>query len=580
MLYIALLIQFGFALSPSHKVYSFSSNGSPKYTKDFKQFEFADESVVDHGSITWGQIGSFDTLKPFSRRGTVPNRVLQYTLNRLSYRPSDDYFAAYPLVAQDFELADDKTWLIINLRSQAHWNDGTPITAQDVADSFEYLMDIDSQINFRMQYSGVDRVEVLDPHRVIFYFKNGLNRDLPLDVATLPLVSKIPFKGSGPYKITKYEYGRNITLEKVDNYWAKDLPSQKGLYHFKKIIFEYFRDSVVFFEAFRGGVFDFMFDVNPKSWTYDFNFPAAKEGKVLHAQVPWEGSQYPNAIVFNLRKPQFQNRNVRKALTELFDFETYNHLFNYDSYKRPVSFFNGSKDLMATEMPSQKELEILNPLRDLIPAEVFQSPFNYKEHVSSRFHKSAALNQLLNSGYEYTKNGSILRDARTKVPFRFELLLDEPEKERIALSYRQTLAKMGIEMSVRTVDKAQYVAVTKNFDYDAIWEYMPGSDSPGNRLINSLHSDSADSLGSDNYGGIKDKAVDTLVEKMVAAKNRDEQVVIAHALDRVLMWNYYFLGTDTSDFNRVAYWNRFAWVNKTLKGWIDPIAEWWATDTH
>jgi microcin C transport system substrate-binding protein len=422
---------------------------------------------------------------------------------------------------------------------------------------------------YRFYYANVKKVTALSKHKVRFEFDKKGNRELPLIVGQFPIFPKHywqgkdfahttlkPLLGSGPYKIKSVKPNKSIVFERVKNYWAKDLPVNKGNYNFDEIRVEMYRETTVAFEAFKAGEYDYFTDISAKNWTQNYNFAAVNNGfikkeifKRLHPQ-PMQG------LVFNLRKEKFKDRKVREALNYLMDFDWMNQNLFYNSYKRTRSYFQSS-ELEAKGLPSKEELAILEPYKNKLPQEVFTQEYNppsIDPQKGFRMNMRQAQKLLMDAGY--TVKGGKLYDKKGK-PFDIEILITESSFERALSPMVETMQKIGIHVNLRLIDQAQYVRRLQNFDYDMIVAAFAQSSSPGNEQREFWGSTSANRSSSRNYIGIQDPIIDSLIERIVFAKHRDDLIVATKALDRVLQWGFYLIPQWYADGDRIAYWNKF-----------------------
>lgn len=537
-----------------------------KYPADFQHFDYVNPDAPKGGTLHLADVGGFDSLNPWLDKG-VPAAEVMYVYDTLMYSSLDEPLTEYGLVAERAEKAPDNTWVRFYLRPQARFHDGHPLRAEDVAFTFETLMQKGSPF-WRNYWADVKDVQVENPLQVIFHFKTGSNRELPLIVGQLPVLPKhfwasrdfakggleIPL-GSGPYKIASVQPGRSLRLERVKDYWAKDLPVTRGMYNFDAITADVYRDSGVELEALKAGAIDWRQEISAKNWATAYDVPAVQQGKLIKDNIPNGSPGGMQGFAFNLRRPLFQDVRVRQALNLMFDFEwTNRQLFN-GAYRRTGSFFSNS-ELAASGLPSADELKLLEPLRGKIPDQVFTTP--YKNPVSDgsgiiRDQQRQAYQLLQSAGWKVVDDR--MTDASGQ-PVTIEFLLAQPEFERILLPYKRNLKDLGIDLVIRRVDPAQYVNRRRSRDFDMTVVSLPQSSSPGNEQRGFWTSEAADRPGTFNIMGLKDPAVDTLVDGLINASSRQNLVTYAHALDRVLLWNYIVVPNWTVTDWRVAYWNK------------------------
>ena len=497
---------------------------------------------------------------------------------------ADEPFSEYGLLAKTVQAPADRSWVAFELRPEARWHDGTPITADDVVWSFETLL-AKGAPTFRFYYASVDKVEKTGERSVKFSFKPGTNRELPLIVGQLPVLPKHywatrdfeattlePPLGSGPYKIGKFEAGRYLEMERVPDYWGADIPVNKGRWNFDVQRFEYYRDSTVALEAFKGGNYDFRVEPSAKEWATAYDIAEVKDGRIVKEAVPNQRPVGMQAFAMNIRRPLFQDPRVREAIILAFDFEWSNQTLFYDQYKRTESYYENS-DLASSGLPEADELAILEPYRGKIPDAVFTQAYEAPKTDGTggnRENLRRAAELLKEAGWT-PQAGKLMKDG---VPFSFEFLLNSPLFERVALPYAKSLEKIGITMNVRTVDTSQYRRRTDSFDYDMIVAGFPESESPGNEQRDYWASESANREGSRNAIGIADPSIDALVELLIAAPDRKALVTRTRALDRVLLWNQYVVPNWYIDSDRIAYWNKFGKPSVVPKDGVQ-IDAWW-----
>jgi microcin C transport system substrate-binding protein len=572
------------------KVHALTLADAPKYGPDFKHLDYVNPDAPKGGTITQGVTGTFDSFNPFIIKGTPAG--LGGLWETLTATTEDDAMTEYGLLAESMEVAPDKSWIIYNLRPEARWHDGQPVTADDVVFTFNILME-KGDPRFRYYYSEVLKAEKLGERRVKFQFKTGGNRELPVIMGQLQILPKHwwesrkfedvllePPLGSGPYKLGKFDMGRSYTMERVPDYWGKDLPINIGTDNYDQVRVTYFQDPEVQMEAFKAGTLDFRAENSAKRWATGYEFPAVKDGRVVKELIPHKNPVGIQGFIFNLRKPMFADRKVREALGYAFDFEWSNKALFFGQYVRTRSFFENS-EMEATGTPSPAELEILDPLKDQVPPEVFTTEFNPPKtdgsgNARDNLAKAAAL--LDEAGWK-VENGRRVKDGK---PFAFEFLLDDPALQRIAEPFAQNLDRIGISATVRVVDSAQYQSRMEDFDFDMTSDIWGQSNSPGNEQREFWGSQAADSQGSRNTIGIKDPAVDKLIGQIVSAQTRQDLIIRCQALDRVLQWNYYMVPNFHLAAFRIAYWNKFGIPDKRpdplysyggSAWWIDPAKE-------
>ena len=565
-------------------------NEAPKYPADFKHFDYANPDAPKGGLFRLAGFGSFDSLNPFINKG-VPADDIGLIYDTLARQGLDEPFTEYGLIAGKIEKAPDNSWVRFYLRPEAKFNDGHPVRADDVVFSFQTLIKDGSPL-YRSYYADVDQVIAEDPLKVLFKFKHTNNRELPLILGQLPVLPKhwwegrdfskgnleIPL-GSGPYKVAEVKAGRSVRYERVKDYWGKDLPVNKGFYNFDTLSTDYYRDNTVALEAMKAGAFDYWLEMSAKNWATAYDTPAVKEGRLIREEIPNGNPQGMQGFIFNLRKPIFQDVRVRQALSLLLDFEwTNKQLFN-GAYTRTKSYFDNS-DMGARGLPSPEELKILEPLRDQLPPQVFTDEFKLPVTDGSgmiREQQRKAFQLLKEAGWKIV--GDKMVDAEGK-PVTLEFLLAQTEFERVLLPFKRNLSDIGIDLEIRRVDVSQYITRRRSRDYDMIVGSFPQSSSPGNEQREYWDSASADKPGSYNVLGLKDPAVDTLVNGLINADSRQSLIEHTRALDRALLWGYYVIPNWHIKTWRVAYWDHIGHPKVSplydvgnMTWWVKPDAK-------
>ncbi|MBS0239453.1 MAG: ABC transporter substrate-binding protein [Proteobacteria bacterium] len=591
--------------------------GAPKYGPDFKNFDWVNPDAPKGGTVRQWANGTFDTLNPFSDKG-VKAAGLGLIYDSLFTPSLDEPSTQYALIAECATYPDDFSSVTFKLRPEAKSQDGQPITPEDVIFSFDALKKANPFYAF--YYKNVAKAEKTGDHEVKFTFDTKGNRELPMIVGELNIVPKHywegkdangnqrdigkttvePPLGNGPYKIKSVDVSRKIIFERVPDYWAKDLPVMRGQQNFDNLEFTYYRDRTPAFEDFKTGSIDVWFENQAAAWATQYNFEALKKGLVKKEAIPVKRVAPMQAFVFNLRRKEFQDSRVRQAFNLLFNFEEANKKLFFNLYQRVDSYFANS-DLAATGLPEGRELEILNEVKDEVPPEVFttvwKNPVNEQEG-DYRKHQQEALKLLEAAGWKIRSedvddpscgtwckikkkigisSASTARVLRNEAgeQMTVEFLINGDTFERIILPYAQDLAALGIKATVRNVDDAQYKQREDNRDFDIIVDSFAQSNSPGNEQRDFWGSAAADKPASRNTAGIKNPAVDKLVDKIVFAKDRADLVAATHALDRVLLRNYYVVPHWNYPYERIAYWNKFG-RPETLPSQTSGFSQvWW-----
>ena len=548
---------------PSH---GWSLFGDLKYPPDFKRFDYVNPGAPKGGALRMAAIGGFDSLNPFILKGeAAAGASLIY--DRLLTSSFDEAGAEYGLLAQSVQAAEDFSWVEFTLRPEARWHDGKPVTPDDVVFSFNILREKGAPL-YRFYYANVKSVAKVGANKVRFEFDSAGNRELPLIMGQLPILPAHYWKGrdfeattlepplgSGPYRIGKVESNRNITLERVKDYWAKDLPVNVGAHNFDQLVFEYYRDDTVALEAFKANNFDVRFETSAKNWATAYDFPAVKQGKVIRAGLETRNAEPMQGFLFNTRRTKFSDPRVRLAFNYAFDFEWANKNLFYGQYARSHSYFQNS-ELAASALPDAAELALLEPFRAQLPPEVFTSI--YKPPVTdgsgnNRDNQREAQRLFAEAGWQ-VKDGVLTHDASGE-KMQIEFLLDQPNFERIVSPYVRSLERLGIKASIRMIDTAQYKNRTDAYDFDIIIGGVANSLSPGNEQREYWSAAAADRPGSRNLAGVKSPVVDALIDKIIFAENRAALIAASRALDRVLLWGHYLVPQWHTPVTRTAYWD-------------------------
>lgn len=584
-------------ISESH---GYAQFGTLKYPETFTHFDWVNPNAPKGGNLRLMASGTFDTLNPYTFKGTSPIGTpgfYQYGISELNetlmvgsglYDPSGDEPASiYGLIAETIEYSDNHSWVVFNLRDSARFHDGKPITAYDVAFSYRLLIK-DGHPRFRTDLQGVKRVDILNRHRIRFVFDKPDSPLLIMRLGELPVLPQHYWKdrdftattfepplGSGPYRIASVQPGRRVMFERVKNWWGAELPANRGKYNFDHVDVEFYRDSTVAFEAFKVGAFDFYIEHQAKNWANGYRFPAVLRGDVIRAEIPHQIPTQTQALFMNGRRSTFADIKVRQALGMMFDFEWTNRALFYGAYQRSESYYPNS-DFTARGTPEGGEWLLLSPYRDRLPAALFTEPFELPKTDGRGVPRETlrtTLGLLEEAGWKLTANG--LRDKNGR-PFNFEILLVNPGLERILQPYVENLRRIGIQARIRTVDGAQYKHRLDQYDFDMILTTLAQSLSPGLEQLLYFHSSQVSVKGGRNYAGIANPIVDDLIEKLISAKTRDEQIAAARAVDRVLLLNHYTIPNWFISYHRLAYRNRFAHV--TTPPYTLGLRAWWSKD--
>ena len=537
---------------------------APKYSNDFSHFDYTNPAAPKGGTLRLAGLNGFDSLNPFIPKGNAADRIgLIY--DTLTYHSADEPFTEYGLLAERIEKADDHSFVRFYLNPKARFNDGEPVTAEDVLFTFNTLVEKGHPL-YRHYYADVADVVVENPLQVRFDFKHSNNRELPLILGQLQILPKHwwverdftktslePPLGSGPYQLSRIEAGRSLRYERVKDWWAKDLPVARGIYNFDTIHIDYYRDMSVALEAFKAGQFDFNLEYSAKDWATGYDSPALRSGEIIKTALKNHNPVGMQGFTFNIRKPIFKDRRVREAIGLLFDYEWTNKQLFYSSYIRTHSFFENS-ELAARGLPSAEELELLEPLRGSIPEEVFTQAFTTPVSDGSgiiRERRLEAWRLLQEAGYRIENDQMVNAQGE---PLAFEFIIAQANLERVLLPFKRNLAELGIEMTIRRTDVSQYINRMRSRDFDMTSSIWSQSNSPGNEQRDFWHSSSVDNPGSRNFVGLQDPAIDSLVEGLINAPSRASLITHARALDRVLLWGHYVIPNYYTDSWRIAYW--------------------------
>lgn len=581
-LFLPFLSCAGHAQTTTHGL---ALHGAPRYAATFKHFAYVNPDAPKGGDLRLSALGTFDTLNPFTLRGVAASGA-GLVFETLMAASMDEPFSQYGWVAESASVAPDRTWIAYKINAKAKFQDGTPIAPEDVIFSFETLRD-KGHPSYRSYYKDVLKAEKTGPRDVRFVFKSGKNTELPMILGQLPVLSKKSWEGrdfaattldkiagSGPYAVENVTPGRAVSYVRVKDWWASDLPVNKGRYNFDRIIYDYYRDSTIATEAFFAGRYDYRFENIAKNWALDYTTPAVKQGLIKKQEIKNELPAGMQAFIFNTRRPLFQDRRVREALGYAFDFEWSNKSFAYGSYTRTASYFENA-ELAAKGPPSASEVRILEPFRGKIPDEVFSKPFELPKTDGSgnnRDNLRKAADLLKEAGWTI-KNGA-LTDAQGR-PFVFEIIESQAIFERWVQPFIRNLERLGIKATLRALDASQYQNRLNDFDFDMVITVFGQSLSPGNEQVDYWGSAKAHERGSRNLIGVRDPVVDALIEKIVHAKNREELITACRALDRVLLWQYYVIPHWHIGTYRIAYWDKFGQPETAPKYGLAVTDSWW-----
>ncbi len=571
-----------------------SAVATPKMPEGFDHFDYVNTDAPKGGALNLSDAGTFDSFNPVLAKGETAAGI-DLVFDTLLKSSEDEVTTSYGLLAEAVAWPADIAYAVFRLRPEAKWADGEPVTPEDVIFSFEMAKEHDPRMF--LYYSHVTSAEKTGEREVTFRFDEKNNRELPSILGQFSIVPKHwwqgkdgkgnprdisrttlePVMGSGPYRIAASSPGANIRYELRDDYWGKDLNVNRGLHNFRAINYTFYADFDVELEAFRAGNVDFRRESSASRWATAYDFPAVQDGRVKREEVenPLRATGIMQALVPNMRRDTFKDERVRRALNFAFDFEDLNRTLAYNAFKRVDSYFWGT-ELASSGLPQGRELEILEGMKDKVPAEVFTTPYTNPvagDPQKARDNLRQAVELLKQAGWEM--KGRRMVNAKTGQPMKIEILLSSPSFERTVLPFAKNLQKIGIDASLRTVDASQYTNRVRSFDYDMIYQVWAQSMDPGNEQADYWGSDAASRPGSRNYAGIADPAIDALIRMVIFAPNRDEQVAAIKAMDRVLLAHHYVVPLFYSANVRIAYWDRIAHGRFPEYGLGFPSA-WWA----
>ncbi len=570
--------------------HAIAMHGTPKYPANFTHLDYANPDAPKGGRIRLAAVnpGGFDSLNPWISKG-VPAAGITSLYDSLVEGTLDEPFSVYGLLAEKMEWPEDRSSITFYLRPQARFHDGKAVTADDVVYTFTLLTTKGSP-RWKFFYRDVKKVEALDTRRVKFTFANGNNRELALIVGQMPVLPKhywekhdftaanldIP-PGSGPYRVKSVQQGRGIVYERVADYWGKDLPLNRGRYNFSEIEYAYYRDDTVALEALKAGEYDQRVESSAKNWATAYNVPAVQQQLLRRNEFALKMPAGMQGFFFNTRRDPFRNRKVREALNYAFDFEWASKSLMYGAYTRTDSYFENS-DLAASGLPTGAELALLAPFRQSLPPEVFSKAFVLPKtdgNGNPRNNLREATRLLAEAGWPVREGKRV--NAKTGTQMGFEILVDNPLFLPHTQSFVQNLKRLGIDARIRLLaDSQQYENRLRSFDYDMVIGRAGQSNSPGNEQRDYWSSLAAKTNDSSNYAGVADPVVDALIEKVITARSREDLVNATHALDRVLLWNWYAIPHWHLNKARVAWWDRFGMP--TISPDSGPSPDYWWFD--
>jgi peptide/nickel transport system substrate-binding protein len=581
--------------APAEPAHGIAMIGDPALPAGFDHLPYVNPDASRGGRVTYGVIGSFDSLNPMivqggltSARGLSTDTLVgNLVFESLLMRSSDEPFTLYGFIAETVETPPDRSWVEFTLNPKAHFSDGTAVTVDDVVFSLELLRD-KGRPNYRSYYSKVERIERVGERGVRFHIANAHDRELPLILGLMPVLPKhaikaetfdkstlVPMVGTGPYLLAEVSPPNYVVYKRNPDYWAKDLPIKRGLDNFDEIRFEYYRDDNSLFEAFKKGLYQINPEGDPARWNTAYDFPAIKDGRVVKESFRTGAPKGMSGFAFNTRRPIFANVSVRRALATLLDFEWINENLYHRAFVRAGGYFNDSELSSIGRPADEKERKLLAPFPDAVAPEVMDGTYK-PVSASGRDERKVlrdALAVLKEAGYEL--RGDALVETATNKPLTFEIMVTTKEDERLALAYQRTLDRIGIKISIRSVDSAQYQQRRTTFDFDVIRNTWPVSLSPGNEQNFRWSQQAADTDGSFNFPGAKEPAIDAMIQALLEASTREDFVAAIRALDRVLISGYYAVPLFYLPEQWLAHWRSVERPQTTpVTGYNLPT--WWA----
>ncbi len=574
--------------APSHGITPF---GELKYNRWFPHFDYVNPKAPTGGNIKLNYSLAFDNLNPFILKG-VSAPGMTYVFESLMKPSLDEPQSYYGLIAQSIDLAADKSYADFTLRRAARWHDGKAITADDVVWSFHTLKE-EGHPTYRIMYASIDKVEKLSSHQVRFHFTDPTNRELPILAASMNVLPKhyyaehefnkttlIPPLGSGPYRVDQVNQGRSIRFARVEDYWARDLPVNRGQYNFDRIQFDVFRDEIVGVEAIKSGQYDFRQEYIARIWANAYDTPAVRDGRLIKRTIDNKIPSGMQAFIFNTRKHKFSDPRVREAIGLTMDFEWMNETLFYGAYARSQSYFQNT-DFMATGVPEGDELALLEPYRDQLPKKLFYAPFEMPLTDGS----GSARENLLQAQRLLNQAGWVMRDGvrvhqDTGEALSVEFMMNQRTFEKIISSVGRNLKRLGIDSNFRYVDDSQYQKRIDQRDFDIVsiwWNY--GLHFPGIEQMGFWHSSQADVPGGKNYSGLKDPVVDALIGNLLTATTLDELTTAAHAFDRTLLWKHLVIPHWHLGAWRLLYWDKFG-IPEEWPAYGLSVDHWWSKEAE
>ncbi|ACS86120.1 extracellular solute-binding protein family 5 [Musicola paradisiaca Ech703] len=548
------------------QAFAFTTLGTPKYNSQFTHYDYVNPNAPKGGSITLSAPGTFDNFNRYAQRGLAAVRT-ENLYDSLYVSSEDEAGSYYPLIALNASYASDFSWIEIAINPQARFHDGNPVTAADVVFTFNMFM-TQGVPQFRVYYKGTE-AKASGPLTVRFSFAEP-DKEKMLGLLTLPIMPaqfwkdhklsdplSAPPPASGPYRISDYKTGQYVIYSRVPDYWAANLPVNKGRYNFDHIRYDYYLDDSVAMEAFKAGAFDFRLEGSPKHWATQYEGGNFTRGYIVKKDLTNQAAQDTRWLVFNIQRPQFSDRRVRQALSLMFDFNWMNKALFFNSYQRASSFFQNT-EYAAQGVPDAGELKWLAPLKDKLPPEVFGPAWQPPQSDGSGYDRNnlrQALQLLQQAGWEL--RGDKLVNKQTGAPFRFELMLSTASNSLYALPFQHSLQRLGIQMDIRSVDTPQFTSRIRKRDYDMTPRLFSATPYPSSDLA--ILWSSAYINSSYNAPGVQDPAIDRLIDDIVRHQgDKTALLPLGRALDRVLTWNQFMIPLWFTNHDRFAYWNKFA----------------------
>ena len=591
LLFSGLLFWNGCTLAGSAQAsearHALAMHGEPALPEDFSRLSYADPAAPKGGRLVQGVLGTFDSLNPFIVRGIAPQSIRGYVVESLMARGYDEPFTLYGLLARKVETDAQRSYVTFHLDPAARFSDGKPVTAEDVLFSWQLLRD-KGRPNHRTYYAKVAKAAVVGERAVRFDLSGSNDRELPLILGLMPVLAKHAVNpetfeetsfqtplGSGPYVVSQVDPGKSVTLKRDPNYWGRDLPINRGLWNFDEIRFDYYREANSHLEAFKRGLYDIRNEQDPGRWQVAYDFPAARDGRVIKEAFPSGMPKTSTFFVFNTRRPIFSDIRVREAISLLFDFEWINHNYFFDLYRRTAGYFDGSELSSRGRPADERERALLAPFSSSVRADVLDGTWSPPVSDGSGRDRGTlkhALGLLAAAGYEL--RGTQLVERASGRPFTFEIMVTARDEERLALLFSQSLKRAGITARVRVVDPVQYEGRRLAYDFDMIENRWDQSLSPGNEQAFYWGSEAAAQPGTRNYMGIKSPAVDAMIAALLKAESREDFVAAVRALDRVLISGFYVIPLFHLPAQWVARWDTIGRPATTsLYGYLPET--WW-----